>query len=115
MMAEELLPAARTASNSTQWTGGDIARGVKITACCLCRQNAAMGGESALCCSLSDGASAPISDARGSVGAAPVFPKPAEPEPNRDFEHAPPAAVRAILDDLPIHIRPNLPAARVQT
>ena len=44
-----------------------------------------------------------------------AFPKPAEPEPNRDFERAPPSAVRAILDDLPIHIRPNLPAARVQT
>ena len=43
------------------------------------------------------------------------LPKPAEPEPNRDFERAPPSAVRAILDDLPIHIRPNLPAARVQT
>ena len=43
-----------------------------------------------------------------------IEPKPAEPEPNRDFEHAPPSAVRAILDDLPIHIRPNLPAARVQ-
>jgi transposase-like protein len=43
------------------------------------------------------------------------FPKPVEPEPNRDFEHAPPSAVWAIFDDLPIHIRPNLPAARVQT
>ena len=42
-------------------------------------------------------------------------PKPAEPEPNRDFERAPPSAGRAILDDLPLHIRPNLPAARVQT
>ena len=41
-----------------------------------------------------------------------LHPKPAEPEPNRDFERAPPSAVRAILDDLPIHIRPNLPAAR---
>jgi hypothetical protein len=44
-----------------------------------------------------------------------THPKPAEPEPNKDFERAPPSAVRAILDDLPIHIRPNLPAARVQT
>ena len=42
------------------------------------------------------------------------FPKPAEPKPNRDFKRAPLSAVRAILDDLPIHIRPNLPAARVQ-
>jgi len=32
-----------------------------------------------------------------------------------DFEDAPPSAIRAIWDDLPIHIRPNLPAARVQT
>ena len=47
--------------------------------------------------------------------AALEIPKPAEPEPNRDFERAPPSALRAILDDLPIHIRPNLPAARVQT
>jgi len=37
-------------------------------------------------------------------------PKPAEPEPNRSFRHAYPSAVRAILDDPPIHIRPNLPA-----
>jgi hypothetical protein len=35
------------------------------------------------------------------------IPKPAEPEPNRDFERAPPSAVRAILDDLPLHIRPE--------
>jgi hypothetical protein len=42
-------------------------------------------------------------------------PKPAKPEPNKDFERTPPSAVRAILDDLPIHIRPDLPAARVQT
>src|SRR5215471_16044689 len=58
-MAEELLPAARTASNFAQWPGGGIARGVEITASCLCRRNAARGGELALCCSLSDGARAP--------------------------------------------------------
>ena len=36
-------------------------------------------------------------------------PKPAEPEPKtrQAFEQQPPSAVRAILDDPPIHIRPN--------
>ena len=32
-----------------------------------------------------------------------------------DFTHANPSAVRAILDDPPIHIRPDVPAARVQS
>jgi len=40
------------------------------------------------------------------------LPKPAKPEPNRDFERG---RMGYFLDDLPIHIRPDLPAARVQT
>ena len=57
----------------------------------------------------------PRSPEQGLTARVCASPKPAEPEPNKDFERAPPSAVRAILDDLPIHIRPNLPAARVQT
>ena len=39
-------------------------------------------------------------------------PKPAEPEPNRQFGHIVSSAVRVILDDPPIHIHPDIPAAR---
>jgi hypothetical protein len=42
-------------------------------------------------------------------------PKPAKPEPNKRFWTQFNPAVRAILDDPPIHIRPDLPAARVQS
>ena len=41
-------------------------------------------------------------------------PNPDKPEPNRRFRTCS-ALGRTILDDLPIHIRPDLPAARVQT
>ena len=42
-------------------------------------------------------------------------PKPAKPEPNKRSGRNSTSAVRAILDDPPIHIRPNLPAARMQS
>jgi DNA-binding transcriptional LysR family regulator len=38
-----------------------------------------------------------------------AYPKPAEPEPNRGLRHTCPSAVRAILDDPPIRIRPIFP------
>jgi len=43
------------------------------------------------------------------------YPKPAKPEPNRISNALHPRPYGLFLDDLPIHIRPNLPAARVQT
>ena len=43
------------------------------------------------------------------------FPKPAKPEPNRFLNALRPRPYGLFLDDLPIHIRPDLPAARVQT
>jgi hypothetical protein len=43
------------------------------------------------------------------------YPKPAKPEPNRISNALRPRPYGLFLDDLPIHIRPNLPAARVQT
>jgi hypothetical protein len=42
-------------------------------------------------------------------------PKLAKPEPNRDSGHIAASAVQAILDGPPIHIRPDVPAARVQS
>ena len=38
-------------------------------------------------------------------------PKPAEPEPNRQFGRRRSSAVRVILDDPPIHIHPDIPAS----
>src|SRR6516165_12667777 len=44
-----------------------------------------------------------------------LIPKPAKPEPNRISNELRPRPYGLFLDDLPIHIRPDLPAARVQT
>jgi hypothetical protein len=46
---------------------------------------------------------------------AETSPKPAKPEPNRFLNALRPRPYGLFLDDLPIHIRPDLPAARVQT
>ena len=50
-----------------------------------------------------------------SLCCARVLPKLAKPEPNRDSGRTAASAVRAILDGPPIHIRPDVPAARVQS
>jgi hypothetical protein len=47
--------------------------------------------------------------------ADPDTPKPTKPEQTRDRGHSSASAVRAILDDPPLHIRPDLPVARVQS